>query len=173
MTRARFVLGEEDMIPPGATADAEVVARSLRQRFDAVREAVITATRDAAALRAEIMAMRDKVRDAHPVKAERFDVKHSPGGMVDAEFAVQFLVLSQAGVHRELIPNLGNIALLVRAEQAGLLPAGVGRAAADAYRELRRVQHRARLNEEPTQLPPEALQPQRDAIRALWSAVFA
>ena len=173
MTRARFVLGEEDMIPPGATADAEVVARSLRQRFDAVREAVITATRDAAALRAEIMAMRDKVRDAHPVKAERFDVKHSPGGMVDAEFAVQFLVLSQAGVHRELIPNLGNIALLVRAEQAGLLPAGVGRAAADAYRELRRVQHRARLNEEPPQLPPEALQPQRDAIRALWSAVFA
>nr|WP_238344391.1 bifunctional [glutamate--ammonia ligase]-adenylyl-L-tyrosine phosphorylase/[glutamate--ammonia-ligase] adenylyltransferase [Ramlibacter lithotrophicus] len=175
MTRARFVLGEEDMASPldAAQPSPAAAARSLRQRFDAVREAVITAPRDGAALRAEIMAMREKVRAAHPVKPDRFDVKHSPGGMVDAEFAVQFLVLSQAGAHRELIPNLGNIALLVRAEQAGLLPRGVGRAAADAYRELRRVQHQARLNEEPTQLAADAAQPQREAIRALWSAVFA
>jgi len=170
MTRARFVLGEEDLAVAPAPG---VAARSLRARFDAVREAVITAAREVAALRSEIIAMRDKVRAAHPVKPDRFDVKHSPGGMVDAEFAVQFLVLSQSGVQRELIPNLGNIALLLRAEQAGLLPPGVGRAAADAYRELRRVQHQARLNEEPTQLAPQALQPQRDAVLALWSAVFS
>ena len=46
--------------------------------------------------------------------------------MVDAEFAVQFLVLSQSAQHPELVPNVGNIALLQRAEAAGLLPAGVG-----------------------------------------------
>jgi glutamate-ammonia-ligase adenylyltransferase len=156
----------------GQPAPAGAV-RSLRERFDAVREAVITAPRDIAALRSEIIAMRDKVRSAHPVKPDRFDVKHSPGGMVDAEFAVQFLVLSQAGSHPELIPNVGNIALLMRAEQAGLLAPGIGRAAGDAYRELRRIQHQARLNEEPTQLAPAALQPQRDAVLALWSAVFS
>ena len=174
MTRARFVLGEEDMAAPldGQPAPASAV-RSLRERFDAVREAVITAPRDIAALRSEIIAMRDKVRSAHPVKPDRFDVKHSPGGMVDAEFAVQFLVLSQAGSHPELIPNVGNIALLMRAEQAGLLAPGIGRGAGDAYRELRRIQHQARLNEEPTQLAPTALQPQRDAVLALWSAVFS
>ena len=33
-----------------------------------------------------------KVRAAHAPRAGRFDVKHSPGGMMDAEFAVQFLV---------------------------------------------------------------------------------
>ncbi|WP_038202305.1 bifunctional [glutamate--ammonia ligase]-adenylyl-L-tyrosine phosphorylase/[glutamate--ammonia-ligase] adenylyltransferase [Xenophilus azovorans] len=145
---------------------------SLAERFDAVREAVITAPRDVAALRAEIVAMREKVRAAHPVKPGRFDVKHSPGGMVDAEFAVQFLVLSAAREHRELIPNVGNIALLLRAEEAGLLPPGVGRDAAAAYRELRRVQHRARLNEEPTQVPAEALAKEQQAMRALWEAVF-
>jgi glutamate-ammonia-ligase adenylyltransferase len=64
------------------------------------------------------MAMRDKVRAAHPVKGERFDVKHSVGGMVDVEFCMQFLVLSQSGTHPELVPNLGNIALLQRAESA-------------------------------------------------------
>ena len=137
-----------------------------------MRQAVITAPRDVAALQREIVSMRDKVRGAHPVKPGRFDLKHSAGGMVDAEFAVQFLVLSQSCSHPELIPNVGNIALLQRAEAAGLLPEGVGQAAATAYRELRRVQHQARLNEESTQLPEEPLAPQRDAILALWRAVF-
>lgn len=157
ITRARFVLGLE----------------SLRPRFEAVREAVITATRDTEALRAEIGAMRDRVRGAHPVQPGRFDVKHSPGAMVDAEFAVQYLVLSQSGAHRELIPNVGNIALMQRAESAGLLPEGVGQAAADAYRELRRVQHRARLDEQPTHVDEGELAQRRDAILALWQAVFA
>jgi glutamate-ammonia-ligase adenylyltransferase len=156
MTRARFVTGLEE----------------LRPRFDAVREAVITAARDVQALQREIVSMREKVRTAHPVKDGRFDLKHSPGGMVDAEFAVQFLVLSQSGAHPELRPNVGNIALLQRAETAGLLPAGVGQAAASAYRELRRRQHHARLNEESTQVPQEQLSAERDAILALSRHVF-
>ncbi|AOG22301.1 bifunctional [glutamate--ammonia ligase]-adenylyl-L-tyrosine phosphorylase/[glutamate--ammonia-ligase] adenylyltransferase [Acidovorax sp. RAC01] len=156
MTRARFVMGTEP----------------LRQRFDAVREAVITSERDAAALREEIVAMRERVRSAHPAPEGRFDVKHSPGGMVDAEFAVQYLVLSQSAAHPELVGNVGNIALLQRAEQVGLLPPGVGMAAADAYRELRRVQHRARLDEAPTQVAPATVEAERDAVMALWVAVF-
>ena len=116
--------------------------------------------------------MRDKVRAAHPVKDDRFDVKHSRGGMVDAEFAVQRLVLTHAARQPELVPNVGNIALLQRAEAAGLLPQGVGLAAANAYRELRRVQHRARLNEEPTQVALGDLTAQREAVLALWQATF-
>jgi glutamate-ammonia-ligase adenylyltransferase len=67
---------------------------------------------------------------------------------------------------------VGNIALLQRAEAAGLLPAGLGQAAADAYRELRRHQHQARLNEQATQVPQEQLARERDAILALWRHVF-
>jgi glutamate-ammonia-ligase adenylyltransferase len=106
------------------------------------------------------------------VPAGRFDVKHSEGGMVDAEFAVQYLVLLRAGERRELIPNVGNIALLQRAEAAGLLPPGVGQQAAAAYRELRRIQHGARLNEETTQKAPDGHAAERDAIQALWRSVF-
>jgi [glutamine synthetase] adenylyltransferase / [glutamine synthetase]-adenylyl-L-tyrosine phosphorylase len=62
---------------------------------------------------------------------------------------------------------------LQRAEAAGLLPAGVGEAAARAYRELRRVQHRARLNEEPTHVAQSALAAERQAVLALWNAVFS
>lgn len=156
MTRARFVMGDD----------------ALRQRFDAVRQAVICAPRDPAALRQEIVAMREKVRQAHSVPGDAFDVKHSPGGMVDAEFAVQYLVLSQSARHPALVANAGNIALLRAAEAAGLLPAGVGTAAGDAYRELRRIQHKARLDEAPTQVDPDRVAGERAAVLALWGAVF-
>ena len=156
ITRARFVMGTPE----------------LRKRFEQVRKTVITAARDAPALQSEVVAMRAKVRAAHPVKGDKFDVKHSRGGMVDAEFAVQFLVLSQSAQHPELVENAGNIALLQRAEAAGLLPEGVGQRAAASYRELRGVQHRARLNEEPTHVTPPALQAERLAIETLWHIVF-
>ena len=166
MTRAR-------MVPPSApTAVASSPSDPLTARFDAVRHAVITAPRDHAALRGEIIAMREKMRNAHPIRDGQFDVKHSPGGMVDAEFVTQYLVLAHTARHPGLEPNLGNIALLRRAEDAGLLPAGVGQAAADAYRALRRVQHRARLDEQPTQVAPDTLAGERLAIQQLWHTVF-
>jgi len=156
MTRARFCLGAID----------------LKARFDSVRAQVINAKRELAALRQEIVAMRDKMRSAHPVKPHLFDVKHSPGGMVDVEFAVQFLVLAHAQHHPSLLANVGNIALLLNAERAGLLAPGVGEAAGSAYRELRRVQHRARLDEQPTQVPEAELEKACAAIQLLWHAVF-
>jgi [glutamine synthetase] adenylyltransferase / [glutamine synthetase]-adenylyl-L-tyrosine phosphorylase len=156
MTRARCVLG----------------SAPLKARFDAVRQSVLCAPRDTAALAQEILSMRGQVRAAHPVKADRFDVKHSPGGMVDVEFVVQFLVLAHAQALPELQDNVGNIALLQRAEAAQLLPHGVGAQAAAAYRDLRHAQHMARLNEAPTQVDPADLAAQRDAVLALWAAVF-
>ena len=156
MTRARFVLGSEN----------------LQQRFDEVRTAVITAPRDAVSLKEEIVGMRERVRAAHPVRGELFDVKHSPGGMVDAEFAVQYLVLSQSAQHPELTGNVGNIALLQRAEASGLLPAGVGQDAATAYRELRRIQHTSRLDEGNGLISVNLITTHRDAVLALWRAVF-
>jgi glutamate-ammonia-ligase adenylyltransferase len=156
ITRARFCAG-----------DAE-----LGERFEATRRAVIESERDAEALRQEISSMRQKVRDAHPQRDGRIDPKQCAGGLMDIEFAVQYLVLAHGRTHPGLQDNLGNIALLKRAEDAGLLDTGIGTAAADAYRELRRAQHRARLDEQSTLFPEETLAPERAAGRALWRAVF-
>jgi glutamate-ammonia-ligase adenylyltransferase len=156
ITRARFCAGWPELAPA----------------FEAVRRAVIVAPRNHEALRGEVQAMRERVRESRQVKGGLFDVKHSPGGMMDAEFAVQYLVLAHGAAHPGLLDNVGNIALLQRAESGGLLPAGVGHAAAAAYRELRRAQHGARLDEQPTQIDPQGAAAQRDAILALWRAVF-
>ena len=145
---------------------------TLAPRFEAVRRGVLAAPRDVDALRDEVRSMREKVRRAHAVKGDAFDVKHSPGGMMDVEFAVQMLVLAESRRHPELLDDVGNIALLRRTEAAGLLAAGVGSAAADAYRDLRRAQHQARLDERPTQVDPATMAEQRSAVLALWRAVF-
>ncbi len=156
LTRARFCAGTPE----------------LASRFDATRARVLATARELKPLAAEVVTMRERVRTAYPVAAGRYDVKHSVGGMLDAEFAVQYLVLAHAHDHPTLLDNVGNIALLQRAQAQGLLPDGVGARAADAYRELRRAQHRARLDEQPTHFDAHLLTTQRDAIVALWRAVF-
>jgi [glutamine synthetase] adenylyltransferase / [glutamine synthetase]-adenylyl-L-tyrosine phosphorylase len=156
ITRARFCAGNA----------------SLESAFEAVRRSVMCGVREPDALRQEVGSMREKVRSAHPVAAGKFDIKQSPGGMMDAEFAVQCLVLQHSARHPELLDNVGNIALLQRLETATLLPAGVGLAAANAYRDLRRAQHRARLDDKPAQCDVASMAGQQQAITVLWNAVF-
>jgi transketolase len=92
------------------------------------------------------------------------------GDLAEAKWTKVFA--SYKAKHPELADNVGNIALLQRAEKACLLPAGVGEAAANAYRELRRVQHHARLNEEPTDVAPSDLQRESEAVLGLWRVVM-
>ena len=159
LTRARWCAGEA----------------ALAERFETTRRNVLASERDPLALRDEVQAMRERLRSAHACPAGQFDIKHSPGGMIDVEFAVQYLVLAHSHRHAGLLDNVGNIALLQHAEDVGLLPAGAGTAAGKAYRELRRLQHRARLNESPTRLEGEALaaiEAHRQAVLALWASAF-
>jgi glutamate-ammonia-ligase adenylyltransferase len=157
LTRARYTAG-----------DPEVGAR-----FEAVRREILLQPRDAAALRQEVLGMRDKISAGHPNRTEKFDLKHDRGGMVDVEFVTQYLVLSQAAAHPVLLDNLGNIALLGIAAREGLIDAKVAAGAADAYRTLRRVQHQMRLQgQEKARVEPETLAGEREAVRRLWDAAF-
>jgi glutamate-ammonia-ligase adenylyltransferase len=159
ITRARWCAGLAELAP----------------RVEAVRRQVMSTPRDHAGLRQQIVEMRERMRSAQAPRPGRFDLKTSPGGMIDVEFTVQYLVLAHSASHPELVEDAGNIALLQRAERAGLLPEGVGLPAADAYREFRRLQHRARLDEASTtcdeaELGELALH--RQAVNTLWRTVF-
>jgi len=82
------------------------------------------------------------------------------------------LVLAHGAKHSALRANLGNIALLQRAQDCGLIHAPIGSDAAQAYRSLRQLQHRARLNEEATEVPLDAVAQEHAAGLALWRAVL-
>jgi glutamate-ammonia-ligase adenylyltransferase len=157
LTRARFVCGDAAI---GAT-------------FEALRREVLGTPRDAAKLRGEVLAMRGKMHAGHVNDSGLFDLKHDSGGIVDVEFCVQYLVLRHCAAHPELADNAGNIALLRRAGAAGLLPADIAQAAADAYRELRRQQHAVKLSGAAyARVSPPAVENLRDAVRALWTQVM-
>jgi glutamate-ammonia-ligase adenylyltransferase len=157
LTRARFCCGD----------------RAVGERFAAIREAVLEQARDAAKLRGEVLEMRRKMLDGHPNSSGLFDLKHDRGGLVDVEFAVQYLVLSQAAAHPEMTANVGNIALLKRAGELGLIPLEIALAAADAYRELRRRQHALKLQgAEHARAEHGGLAREIQAVKALWTNVF-
>lgn len=156
LTRARFAAG-----------DAAVGAA-----FDTVRETLLRRPRELDTLRDEVLAMRRKMLDSLGSRDGRFSVKQDPGGLIDFEFIIQYLVLGFAHTHPHLVANLGNIALARIAGELGLVDADTAHTAANAYRELRRMQHRLRLNEEQTNLPGDAAKAERTAISALWMAVF-
>lgn len=157
LTRARF-----------ASGDAEVGAR-----FEQIREAILVQPRDPAALRDEVLAMREKINAGHPNTSQQFDLKHDKGGMVDVEFVTQYLVLCYAGTHAVLVRNLGNITLLRLASEAGLIAPELATRAADAYRVLRRVQHQLRMQGiEKARVAPDQLVAERAAVRELWDSVM-
>jgi [glutamine synthetase] adenylyltransferase / [glutamine synthetase]-adenylyl-L-tyrosine phosphorylase len=146
---------------------------ALGAKFEALRESVLRRSRDQAPLKKEILAMREKLHRAHPNRSAEFDLKHDRGGMIDIEFAVQFLVLAWSQRHAALTGNLGNIALLGIAAELGLIGKSTAQGARDAYREFRRRQHALRLNgAQYARVPHAEVAAQVQAVQRLWQEVF-
>jgi glutamate-ammonia-ligase adenylyltransferase len=158
LTRARYCAGDP----------------AVGARFEAIRVEILRQPRDLAKLRAEVVAMREKMLDAHASKdADEFDLKQDRGGIIDVEFIVQYLVLGHASRHAELTGNLGNIALLRISGELGLIDPAQALAAGDAYREYRRLQHATRLSATPNaNIPREQVEKHTAAVDRLWQAVF-
>ena len=158
LTRARFSCGDP----------------AVGEKFEVIRKHILCAERNQDKLKADVLAMRQKMLDGHPNPTDLFDLKHDPGGLVDVEFAVQYLILAHSRNHPELTGNIGNIALLGVCAHLGLLPKAITDAAAEAYRELRRRQHQAKLQgDEFARVPDEEVAAQKSAVTQLWQAVFA
>jgi glutamate-ammonia-ligase adenylyltransferase len=157
LSRARFSAGDS----------------AIGADFEAIRTRVLGLPRDAAALAAEIVAMRTRVADGHPNRTALFDLKHDRGGMVDIEFTVQYLVLLHAGEHPSLLRNAGNITLLRECAGLGLIEASQAEAVGDAYRYYRKLQHQLRLDGvEAARVEPDTVEAQRQAVKALWAATL-
>jgi glutamate-ammonia-ligase adenylyltransferase len=158
LTRARYCAGDA----------------AVGRQFETIRATVLRLPRDAAALKQEIIAMREKMHDGHPNRTALFDIKHDRGGMVDVEFIVQYLVLAHAHAHPELTANSGNLALLKLAGELGLIDATLAERVGRTYRALRETQHRIRLNSnqgDAARIAPEELDV--SAVVMLWDDLFS
>ena len=85
------------------------------------------------------------------------------------EFIVQYLVLGHAHEYAALTGNIGNLALLKRAAQLGLISDTAANAVHAAYRTFRGLQHALRLQEARyARVPHESVHEHTTAVRELW-----
>jgi len=158
LTRARYCAGN----PP------------VGEAFERIRETILRRSRDSESLKKEIITMREKMLAAHPNRSGQFDLKHDRGGMIDIEFAVQYLVLAFSNEFAALTQNLGNIALLGMAADLGLIDSDIAGKCRNAYREFRRLQHALRLNgARYARVPPQQVSDYRGAVLELWRTVMS
>ncbi len=157
LTRARFCAG-----------DAGVGAAFERIRIEVLRQ-----ERDPATLREEVLKMRQKMLDAHTNSSGLYDIKQDPGGIIDVEFIVQYLVLNFSRLHPELTRNAGNLALLRIAGELDLIPPELAVLVRDAYREYRLLQHQMRLQGVAhARIDPAQTKGHAEAVKRLWQAIF-
>ncbi|MBI5752642.1 MAG: bifunctional [glutamate--ammonia ligase]-adenylyl-L-tyrosine phosphorylase/[glutamate--ammonia-ligase] adenylyltransferase [Hydrogenophilales bacterium] len=157
LTRARFAAG-----------DAAIGAH-----FENIRREIIRMPRAVSSLRQEVTTMRQKMHDAHINSSNLFDLKHDAGGIVDVEFLVQFLVLAYASDHPGLADNIGNLALLARAADCGLVDRELAETARMAYREFRTLQHRERMQGKTQARVDLALVAQHvKSVKTLWDVLL-
>ncbi len=157
LSRARFCAGDA----------------SIGARFEQIRENVLRKPRDPEKLKADVVAMRKKMRTAYANRSPLFDLKHDEGGMIDIEFIVQYMVLRHAHEHPELCANIGNIALLKRCADFCLIAVILAHQVGDAYRLMRKLQHQIRLQgEDKARVPMALVEDAVRQVRALWALVL-
>jgi glutamate-ammonia-ligase adenylyltransferase len=133
LLRARPVAGDTTLF---GRAQAEVLEKSLFQPLDGPARA------EAAR---ELYAMRERMeREIAAETPARYNSKLGRGGLVDVEFAVQFLQL----VHGARLPAIrkpGTLAALAEEQRLGLIAAADADPLERGYRFLRRVESRVRI----------------------------
>lgn len=159
-----------------ALTRARVVAggQSLAKAFEQLRHDILIQARDETTLKAEVLQMREKMRDHLGTKGSELDkraqfhLKHDAGGIVDIEFLVQYLVLAWAVKEPQLCRWSDNIRILGCLEQAGLLATEEADQLIDAYKAYRSVGHRLALQRLPSKVGGGEFVAERENVARLW-----
>ncbi len=94
----------------------------LAEAFERVRAEAISRAREAGALNADVVNMRQRMRaELDRSRGPRFDLKQGEGGLVDLEFLLQARVLACAARHPSLLKPRSSDALIAALESVGAL----------------------------------------------------
>lgn len=157
LVRARYICG----------------APQVGERFSVIRRDVICLPRDVAPLRAEVVKMREKMRDAlGGDPSTGFNLKQGVGGIVDIEFIVQFGVLLHAESHPELVEFSDTVRLLGILQQVGFLGGDEAEMLRGAYFCYRNRGHRAALQERSAVVPGNEFSDLRGQVASIWRRIM-
>jgi [glutamine synthetase] adenylyltransferase / [glutamine synthetase]-adenylyl-L-tyrosine phosphorylase len=157
LIRARAIVGDEELVG----------------RFEQIRREILGAERDRAELRRAVADMRVKLRQVNRSgNPELFDLKQDPGGIVDIEFLVQYLVLDHAHRHPEILRWTDNVRLLQSLAETGALDTTTAHLLRRAYLIYRAMAHRLNLRAQPARFPAGLFAEQRRFVKRTWRKYF-
>jgi glutamate-ammonia-ligase adenylyltransferase len=120
---------------------------SLAHRLGVSIEAHVyrASSRPASEVARELLEMRERIeREVAAPEGRFYDVKAGRGGILDVEFAIQFLQLVH-GPTRPVLRARGTLEALTAAAAEGVLGAPDRATLSQGYRFLRRLEHRLRI----------------------------
>ena len=157
LIRARAVSGDPEVI----------------ERFNEIRTEILCQARDEEQLRDDVCAMRRKMAEnLDRSDKELFDIKHGPGGLVDIEFMVQFVVLRWAAEYPGLTKWTDNARLLESLTEYDLMAGHAAEQLFSAYRVYRAIAHRRALQEQKTLIRQGELIEERAMVREIWQQLM-
>lgn len=146
---------------------------SLYEQFSAIRKNTLCRKRDHNKLRADVIAMREKMRTHLWQQQEgRWDVKQMPGGIADIEFITQYLVLAYSETYADLAIWTDNIRILEIAAGNKLLSEGDVILLIDAYQQYRIELHSLALAEQGRMSERDFAEPAAQ-VKRIWQQVFS
>lgn len=150
-------------------ARAVAGSTAVAAEFERIRRETLSGRVRHEQLRDDVISMRRKMRaELDRSDGDQFDLKHGKGGIGDIEFLVQYRVLDAARQRPDVIVFSDNIRQLDALVAANCIPAEVGAALQDAYRDYRLRQHHLVLDDQPPLVAADAFEEQRALVAKTW-----
>ena len=160
-------------------------AARYKQKFEALRQRILSAPRDPAVLRPAVSNMREKMRKnikrnasqgpaatddikhLEQVLMPEFDFKQGAGAIIDIEFLVQYLLLLHCHTYPDLCRRTDKVRLLAQLQRRGLLDKTQCKLLTDAYLAYRSAVHYTWLGGQVSSF--EQLNAYRSQVMAIWN----
>ncbi len=160
--------------------------RELAEKYIVLRREVLGQKRDIDNLKAEVISMREKMRENLGISRKKgmgsgekdgveqnFHLKQDAGGIVDIEFMVQYAVLAWSHEHRALNEWTDNIRILECLQRLGIVDATQAFRLIDIYQSYRAANHRLALQQVSSSIIEDGqFVEERRYITALWNDWF-
>lgn len=147
---------------------------SIVSEFTALRQEILQRKRNLPDLMADVVSMRQKMRD-HLLnkKAQGIDLKQCEGGITDIEFMTQYWVLAYAHQYPDLTGWSDNLRILDAVKVAGLITEHQASTLKTAYLVLRGQYHELTLAEQKLAKSSHELEQTRKSVASEWRRLFA
>ena len=151
-----------------------VTNTQISAEFDRIRRSALSQAREQEKLLAEVREMRSKMRQHLGSKTAdgQFQLKQDAGGLVDIEFIVQYMVLSEAAKQPGLLDKCSTIELIDLLAESGVWTRRRANLLIGCYRHYRHLSHLRALDEGDLLFDEAEVGDCCQKIRAIWQEVL-